>query len=286
MSKKGLIGVMMATVAGKVRELGAYESFKKVGELGFKCVEISQVEMTPENVAGIKKACDEYGMKVAAMSAAVEPMIPGMPGEFLSTDFDKIVQDCRTLDCNLLRIGMMPINCMGNKEAVLKFVQVADEYAEKLKAEGIDLYYHNHHVEFIRYDGEFLLEIIKNNTKHLGFEIDVHWCQRGGANPLEIIKSFEGRIRLLHLKDYRIAEVKMPEDPKDMKAFMTAFNDVIEFAEVGEGSLPMKEIIDLGLECGSEYFLIEQDQTYGRDPYDSLKISRDNLIALGYGDWI
>ena len=31
--------------------------------------------------------------------------------------------------------------------------------------------------------------------------------------------------------------------------------------------------------------LIEQDTTYDRDPFDSLKISRDNLIKLGYEDW-
>ena len=47
----------------------------------------------------------------------------------------------------------------------------------------------------------------------------------------------------------------------------------------------MKEIIDTGLRCGSEYFLIEQDDQYGRDPYDCLITSRDNLIKLGYGDW-
>ena len=33
-----------------------------------------------------------------------------------------------------------------------------------------------------------------------------------------------------------------------------------------------------GLACGSEYFLIEQDDPYGRDVYDCLIISRDNLI--------
>ena len=157
--------------------------------------------------------------------------------------------------------------------------------AERLKAEGIDLYYHNHHVEFVKYDGEYLLDIIKNNTKHMGFELDIHWIHRGGENPVEFIKKYDGRIRLLHLKDYRIGEVKMPEGGFDAKTFMNAFNNIIEFAEVGEGSLPVKECIEAGLAGGSEYFLIEQDDTYGRDPFESLKISRDNLIKLGFADW-
>lgn len=285
MASKGLIGIQMMMLGGKVKEIGAYETLKKCAELGFHCVEISQIPMTAENVADIKRACEEFDIKIAAMSAAVEPMMPGMPGEYLCSDFDKIVADCKTLNCNFLRIGMLPMTCMGSREKALEFVKKADLYAEKLQAEGIELYYHNHHIEFVKYDGEYLLDIIKNNTKHIGFEIDVHWCQRGGANPLEVIKNYEGRIRLLHLKDYRIGEVKMPEGPFDQKKFMAAFSDVIEFAEVGEGNLPMKEIIETGLACGSEYFLIEQDAQYGRDPFDCLATSRDNLVKLGFADW-
>ncbi len=283
--KKGLIGIQMSTIKDKVEELGAYGTLKACAELGYHCVEVSQIPMTPENVAGMKKASEEFGIKIAACSAALEPMMPGMPGEYLVSDFDKIVADCKELNCDMLRIGMLPMTCMGSREKALDFVKRADEMAARLKEEGIDLYYHNHHVEFVKYDGEYLLDIIKNTTKHMGFELDIHWIQRGGEDPVEFIKKYNGRIRLLHLKDYRIGEVKMPEGDFDVQKFMAAFNDIVEFAEVGEGSLPVKECIKAGLEGGSEYFLIEQDTTYGRDPFESLKISRDHLIKLGYGDW-
>ncbi len=285
MSKKGLIGIQMSTIKSKIDELGAYGTLKACAELGYHCVEVSQIPMTPENVADMKRACDEFGIKIAALSAGLEPMMPGMPGEFLTTDFDKIVADCKALDCDMLRIGMLPMNCMGSRDKALDFVKRADEMAARLKEHGIDLYYHNHHIEFTKYDGEYLLDIIKNNTQHMGFELDIHWIQRGGENPVEFIKKYSGRIRLLHLKDYRIGEVKMPEGPLDPKTFMAAFTNVVEFAEVGEGTLPIKECIEAGLASGSEYFLIEQDTTYDRDPFDSLKISRDNLIKLGYEDW-
>ena len=49
--------------------------------------------------------------------------------------------------------------------------------------------------------------------------------------------------------------------------------------------LSAKECIEAGLAGGSEYFLIEQDATYGRDPFESLKISKANLEKLGYADW-
>ena len=97
----------------------------------------------------------------------------------------------------------------------------------------------------------------------MGFELDIHWIHRGGENPVEFIRKYDGRIRLLHLKDYRIGQLKMPEGAFDPKTFMAAFTDIVEFAEIGEGTLPVKECIEAGFAGGSEYFLIEQDTTYG-----------------------
>ena len=34
--------------------------------------------------------------------------------------------------------------------------------------------------------------------------------------------------------------------------------------------------------AGAEYFLIEQDDTYGRDPIDCIRESREYLRSIGY----
>jgi len=284
--KKGKIGVQMMMLRDKVKELGIYETMRKLNELGYHCIEVSQIPMTEENVFELKRACNDFHITIAALSAAVEPIFPGMDGETLTSDFDKIVGDCKTLDCNFLRIGMLPLPLMGNKEKIMQFIERAENFAVQLAKHGIELYYHNHHVEFEKYDGEYLLDIMRNNTSKLGFELDVHWIHRGGANPVDFVKKYSNRVSLLHLKDYRIGCMDLEGlDPKDMGKFMQRFTDVVEFAEVGEGSLDMKSIIDAGLESGSQYFLVEQDNQYGRDPFDCLRTSSDNLKKLGYGDW-
>ena len=288
MSKKGLIGVQMSTIApAKMPSFVAYDVMAKLVDLGYHCAEISQVPMTKENVAGFRRAIDELGFNFSSLTCAVAPIAPGMPGEFLCNpdDYKKMLDDARTLDCDMFRIGMMPMNAIGNFQKCVDFAKEAEDYALKMKEDGFDLYYHNHHVEFVRYDGKYLLDIIKDNTKNIGFELDTHWIHRGGEEPVSFIKKYAGRIRLLHLKDYRIGEVQMPQGEFNAKTFMDAFNGIVQFAEVGEGTLPIKDCIEAGLAGGSEYFLIEQDDCYGRDPFDSLKISHDNLVKLGFGDW-
>ena len=58
--KKGLIGVQMSTIApNKMPKFDAFESMQKLTDLGYHCIEISQVPMTPENVAGFRKAIEQ-----------------------------------------------------------------------------------------------------------------------------------------------------------------------------------------------------------------------------------
>lgn len=284
--KKGEIGVQMMMLKGKVEELGVYETMRKLNELGYHAVEVSQIPMTEENVSELRRASEDFNIEIAALSAPLEPMLPGMEAETLKGNFDKIVNDCKTLDCNFLRIGMLPFNKMTDKNKIMEFINDAEAMAVRLAEHGIELYYHTHHIEFQKYDGEYLLDMMKNNTSKLGFELDVHWIQRAGEDPVKMIKQYAGRIALLHLKDYRIGTLDVKEeDFKDMGKFFGKFTNLIEFAEIGEGNLDMKAIIETGLESGSQYFLIEQDDTYGRDPFDCLKTSGDNLRKLGYSDW-
>ena len=290
--KKGLIGVQMSTIApAKMPKFDAYESMARLADIGYKCIEISQVPMTDENVKGFRRAIDELGFNVAATSAltAANPMLPGC--DMSNPDeMKKMIEDAKYLDCDLFRIGSMPMEARFSLQAAVDFAKQADEYACQLKEHGIDLYYHNHHFEFARHDGKFLMDIIKENTKYLGFELDIHWIYRGGLDPVEFINQYAGRIRLLHLKDYRIGHMAMPEgvDMSTKEGMMKAYaamNNIVEFAEVGEGTLNIPACIEAGLAGGSEYFLVEQDITYGRDPFECLKTSHDNLVKMGYGDW-
>lgn len=291
MSKKGLIGVQMSTIApAKMPSFEPFEVMGKLVDIGYHCAEISQVPMTKENVAGFRRAIDELGFNISSVSASVAPLYPGMAGEYLSNpdDFKKMVDDAKALDCDMMRIGMMPMNAIGDVNKCLDFAKQAEEYCLKLKEEGIDLYYHNHHMEFIKVNGKYLLDLLRENAPHMGFELDTHWIHRGGENPVEFIKKYAGSVRLLHLKDYRIGNVNMPDmtAPDAMMKFMNAFfNEPVQFAELGQGTLPLKACIEAGLAGGAEYFLVEQDATYGRDPFESLKISHDHLVDLGYGDW-
>lgn len=281
---KPTIGVQMMMLRNKIEELGIKETFKKVKEIGFSTVELSQVPMTPENVEAIRESLDELDMRVCATSGALKAMAPGMKMENLRDDFDKIVADTKALGCKYIRIGMISFDCLGSKEKIVEYTKELNEMGRRLKEQGLELYYHNHHVEFAKYDGKYIMDIMaeESDPEYLGFELDVHWLQRGGVNPLEWIKKLEGRTKIIHIKDYRISQTL--DLSGGMEGIMRSMADMVQFAEIGEGNLDMKAIIDLAGETGVEHIFIEQDDTYGRDPFESLEISANNLRKLGFED--
>ncbi len=281
MFDKGKIGVQFSTVRPALETMSLEDLLKGCADLGYSCVEISQVPMTPENVAIFKHAKEAYGMEVCAMNAMLDAMRPGM--ECLEKDYDKILADCEALDCHMLRMGSGPIYSLHNREDVLRFCEKVNVFTDRLKKDGIDYYYHNHAFEFQKFEGETILDTIRENS-NLGFELDIHWIHAGGEDPIQVINRFAGRIRLLHLKDYRIVIPSVSFDEM-RKLNINPQYLAIQFAEIGEGTLNIKGCIEAGLQGGSEYFLIEQDKTYDRTPLEALKISHDNLVAMGYGDW-
>ena len=281
------IGVQAMMLKKEFEVDGAFTTLKRLSDLGFNAVEISQIPMSKANVAEIERARAELGMEIAALSGNLEAT-GGPRGDSLIANFDKIVADCKQLDCQRVRIGMMPFSAMASQQALDDFCSKCNEIAARLAESGIGLYYHNHHVEFAKYDGKYILDIIREKAPSMRFELDVHWIHRGGKDPVSVLKDYAGLVDLVHLKDYRIG--RMPEDAfqslleGDYEAFMRAFQGVVQFAEVGEGNLDFPAIIEQSLSSGAKYLLIEQDDQYGRKPFDCLATSRDNLIRLGFGD--
>lgn len=290
MTAEGLkIGVNAPLFLDKIKEIGIYETLRKVKEIGFNVIELSQVTMTPENVAELCRACKDFKIEVASMTAAIEPMVaPEIEHiDNLTEDFDKIIEDCKILSCYELRIVLSPLDCLFEKGKLLEYVKKCDDMARKLKARGIGYSYHHHHWELHRLDPktrETCLDVMINNSTDLGFELDTYWLWAGCVDPLKMIPRLKGRINVFHLKDYRVGKMNAEDFYSgDSERLRQAHNRIPEFAEIGEGALDMRAIIECAWENGTKYAFIEQDLHYGRDSFECIRISHDNLVKMGFG---
>ena len=280
------LGVQMMMVKNQVAEQGMFAVLQQIKGLDLHSVEVSQIPMNEENTADLERGVKELGVSVGALSVALEAAKANPIIDALDRDFDKIVADCRRLNCNFLRIGMMPREAMTAKHLTEEWAAACEPYAAKLKELGITLCYHNHHVDLAQFDGERIFDIVRRVAPSMEFEVDLHWVQRGGMAPLDMLEAYAGVCRLIHIKDYRV--VPVPQEALeaqargDNEAWAKAFSEIVQFAEVGQGNMNWPKLLPAAEAAGADFFFIEQDNTYGRDPFDCLRDSREYLTSIGW----
>jgi len=280
MNKEPKLALNMSMVKTFMWEKGPDYTFERVKAAGLSYFEISQADMTDEFIDQVLAASKKHGVTVIATSLNYKPLFgPNAKGFDIEKDFERLVAANHRLGVSYVRDSLIPSICIHNEEGYYQASKALNDYGKRLKAEGLKLYYHNHHFEFEKFGKKTGFELLVENTdpEYVGFEIDVHWIQRAGQDPVKWIKRLAGREELVHLKDYRI---RFPEGQPSPDIFHR--EQCIQFAEIGEGNLDMKEIIDAAVEGGAVYLPIEQDQTYGRDPFDCIRTSVKNLCEMGY----
>ena len=280
-----VIGLQLMMLKDRINERGMFEVLRQVRDLDITAVEVSQVAMTEELIDDLVRGKEELGVETAAMSASIAP---GGNGFALETEFDRAVDTCRRTGSRFLRIGMMPFSAMVSKDACEAWAAEVEPYAARLAEQGVTLCYHNHHVDLIQFEGERIFDIVRRVAPSLLFEVDLHWVQRGGMAPLDMLEAYTGACKLIHVKDFRIAPLpeetyrKFEAKELEGKDFYDVFLNLAQFAEVGQGNMNWPALLPAAEKAGAEYFLIEQDDTYGRDPIDCIRESREYLRSIGY----
>jgi sugar phosphate isomerase/epimerase len=281
------IGVQAMMLRESFADTGPFETLRKVAEIGYRAVEVSQIPMDEVNVGELERSRGELGIEFAALSAQLDGEAGATPYP-LAVDVERAASHCGRLGTDMLRIGMLPMSELRSEDRVVDYARRVEKAAQALADHGITLYYHNHHVDFAKMGGRYVMDILAEEAPSIGLEVDVHWVQRGGLDPVRTLAKYAGRTAMVHLKDYRIGA--LPEEgiaayeSGDSAAFQSYFKDVVQFAEVGEGNLDFAEIVPAAIDAGARYLLVEQDLLYGRTVFEALTTSHDNLVALGFGD--
>ncbi|MDD5687820.1 MAG: sugar phosphate isomerase/epimerase [Elusimicrobia bacterium] len=228
-------------------------SLKKVKAIGYDTVQVSG--LGPIDPKELKKIVDNEGLKITCTHLNYTR---------ICNETQAVIDEHHLWDCKYIGVGSMPAE-YSNKEGFKKFAKEASVVAKKLTDSGLVFIYHNHSFEFEKYDGRTGMDILfeESDPKVFNFEIDTYWVQHGGGDPAAWIKKFKGRMPIVHLKDLVM---------RGREQLMS---------EIGEGNLNWPSILKACEDVGVKWYLVEQDICQ-RDPFESLKISYNNLLKMGF----
>lgn len=101
---------------------------------------------------------------------------------------------------------VMPWMAVPKTLKVLKaYCEYYNEIGKKCREKGISFGYHNHTHEFVKVEDRLMYDYMIENTdpRYVFFELDVYWTVMGQQSPVDYFKRYNGRFRLLHIKDKR-----------------------------------------------------------------------------------
>ncbi len=257
----GPLGVQLYTVREAVaKDLAG--SIAHLAELGYKNLEIFGYNGSffGKSASDFKSIIDQNGMRVVS-SHHTSGIVAKGKGT-LTDGWQKAVEDIHTLGaeymvCAYLNEGERSLK---HYEALPKLLEASGQMC---KDAGMQFAYHNHDFEFIK-SGDFIPYdfILKNTSSNLvKMEADLYWFSKAGQDPLAYFDQYPDRFPLWHVKD---------------KELTTG-----AFTEVGNGVINFDQIFAARKKAGLKYWFVEQD-VCKRDPFESLKISRDYLSKKNF----
>ena len=253
------LGVQLYTVRNVIGKDPA-ATLQAIEDIGY-----TEVEATYDNLDEIWPALQQTKLKPVSVHLDLAVFTQG--GERLDT----ALAGLKKRQFEYVVVPYVPPAQRGGAEMFKRLAETLNKSGERAKANGLRLCYHNHAFEFKPLSGTTGFQILMHE-KHKGLvslEMDIFWVSVAGHDPVELLKTYSGRVALLHLKD-------------KVRGLAVQYNENVPagaFKEIGNGSLDIPAVLPEANRAGVQHYFVEQDQTPG-DPIASLRQSYKYLSSL------
>ncbi len=226
------------------------KTLRMLAGLGYQTLE--GYEGLFEDTGAVKKAMDETGLRMPTCHFGLDT---------LENDVDTVLKigetlELKTLFCPYLAPQARPADAAGYRALGARLQRAGKPYRDA----GYGFGWHNHDFEFARFeDGLVPLDCLFEGGADLEWEADIAWIVRAGADPLEYIERYGGRISAVHVKDIAAKGECVDEDG---------------WADVGHGVMDWRKLFQVLRKSGTECFVMEHD-----NPSDHERFARRSIAA-------
>ena len=238
----------------------ARDAYAKLKDLGFDGLENGLAKQGGLTLEEDLAEHEKYGLTICD--------IWGDPN-----DIEGSITRAKAYNTNYICVSTMPGDMMLNADGFKSYAEWLNDKAKPFIKEGYKLSYHNHAQEFRNFDYlggktgyEILLE--ETNPESIVFVLDVFWVSAAGGDPAYWLRKIKGRTSpVVHFKEYAI----------DDRSYDTNMGNIPwRFAEIGQGNINWKAVLEACKEIDIKWYCIEQDLCR-KDAFISLKTSIDYM---------
>ncbi|TCD02470.1 sugar phosphate isomerase/epimerase family protein [Pedobacter psychroterrae] len=230
---------------------------QKVAQTGYKEVETygytAETGFWGLDAKAFKALLDDNGLKAPSGHFGLDEYIKTGDQEILKP----LIAGAAALNMEYFTCPYLSEELRTSLEDYKKVAARLNEAAKLCKESGLQMAYHNHDFEFVKYGDttgyDILLAETDKNLVH--FELDLYWVVRSGNDPIAMFEKTPGRFVMWHVKD------------------MDKTDNTIN-TEVGNGKIDFKSIHKHAAQAGLKHLIVEQEN-FSIDPFESIKKSFD-----------
>jgi len=230
-----------------VRELLTPEAlngtFGKIAGMGIKNLELAvdylPMPFTLAAAQTVRAAADQHGLQIRSCQIKYPTS---------SRDIPLTIAYMQELGAQILTNSVIDLKLLAlGRPGLRRYCGMLDSLKDQLAPADIALVHHNHHFEFKRVGGQVALLFMAGHSS-VGFALDTYWTRRAGGDIPALLEALEGRVLLMHLRDFA------------GKAD----------CEIGRGDINFADVLRTAEAVGVQYGMIEQKT---KTPIESVEIS-------------
>lgn len=214
------LGLQIYSLGGELTK-DVPAGMKKIKEIGYSTLELAGYndgKISGMDMMEFKKIAEDNGLKIT--SSHVNPPT----GTYTPENRQSIMEFWKKTADDHAKLGVKYLVQPGQPstrsvEEVAYVCDIFNEAGKVIKAAGIPFGYHNHDFEFAKVvpggkeavfgrhnKGDIIYDLFLKGTDPslVFFEMDVYWTVIGQNDPVEYMKKYAERIKLLHIKDRAI----------------------------------------------------------------------------------
>lgn len=185
----------------------------------------------------------------------------------IERDAKAVAEEAKTFGTDKVVITGMYRFDYGSEEAVRELCRRLNDAGKALKAEGIELLYHNHNCELRKVnETQCAYDLLLNETdpEYVKFEFDSYWFTEGGADALAWMRRLGDRMKLWHIND------------RGTRMTGSAITPILktDSMELGTGNMNLEELSEIARANGIEAVILESHRNWiENSPVKSLELS-------------
>ena len=239
---KKYLGLQLYSLREMVGDEGIEAALKAVAKMGYNSLETAGYnngKIYGKDPAELKKIVDDLGMKLT--SAHLSRNLTGDKDADMAW-WNQAVDAHSAAGMKYMIVPMSPLDGEGaTLDNVKRYCDYFNEIALITAGASIQFGYHNHAFEFKnKIDDVPVYDLMLQNTspRHVIFQLDVYWVKKGGYEPVDYMKKYADRIKVLHIKDEKAIGVHNVVDFKAIydQAYINGIKDWYVEVEAYDGT--------------------------------------------------